>query len=227
MHRKDFSKGSFSSSLAPLTRPSPTSRESQGDDFAIAFGEGSPTFSGLYHRSQSTDIQNIPPLNLGSSPPADDQRSIHSLRSSSGDASASARTEKNGWLKGDLSTSRSLIIHANPSQSGGVSNLDLRKGGFVAGLGAWRFSATSDVVSITMRRIVGRTAGLTALAVLDIRRDLPFSRLPLPQSKYDHLLRPPPPCSDLHPHLTTHTQQRSTSARRDQDSPSVPGRRPA
>ena len=40
------------------------------------------------------------------------------------------------------------MVHANPSPTGGVTQLDIRKEGYVAGLGPWRFSATSDVVNI-------------------------------------------------------------------------------
>jgi len=137
---------SSSSALAPPMRSLALSDETSPDDSALAFGEGSPLLSGLYHRRQSSDIQNIPPLALGSSTIADDARSIHSVRSSAGESSA--RSEKTGWLKGDLLTTRSLIIHANPSPSGGVTDLDLRKEGYVAGLGSWRFTATSDVVRL-------------------------------------------------------------------------------
>jgi hypothetical protein len=123
------------------------------DDSAIAIGEGSPTLTGLYTRRQSSDIQHPPVLNLspshGSSPLsgdaiADDRRSI---MSSGSNYDAAHRSEKTGWMKGDLLASRSLIVHANPSPTGGVNQLDLRKEGFVDGLGSWRFAASADVVS--------------------------------------------------------------------------------
>lgn len=138
------------------------------DDSAIAIGEGSPTLTGLYTRRQSSDIQHPPVLNLspshGSSPLsgdaiADDRRSI---MSSGSNYDAAHRSEKTGWMKGDLLASRSLIVHANPSPTGGVNQLDLRKEGFVDGLGSWRFAASADVVSIaSIRWIYPRRAVLT------------------------------------------------------------------
>jgi hypothetical protein len=107
------------------------------DESAIAMGdEGGPTTTGLYHRRQSMDISS-PSL----SALADDTRSIRSESTMTGE-----RSEKNGWMKGDLTASRSLIIHANPSVTGGVSTLDVRKEGFVAGLNSWRLSVTSEAV---------------------------------------------------------------------------------
>jgi hypothetical protein len=122
------------------------------EDSAIAIGEGSPTLTGLYTRRQSSDIQRPPNLNLEGSPLSndvfpDDRRSILSSNSNPAE-----RSEKTGWLKGDLLAARSLIVHANPSPTGGVNQLDLRKEGFVEGLGSWRFDASADVVS-THRRI--------------------------------------------------------------------------
>ncbi|EIW67274.1 hypothetical protein TREMEDRAFT_69764 [Tremella mesenterica DSM 1558] len=127
---------SFSPNLDPNTQ----------DDTAITIGEGSPSLTGLYHRQQSNDIQNIPTLNLGKTK-MDDTRSIMSVKSNMSDNGQ--RTEKQGWLKGDMVTSRSLIVYANPSSTGDVSQLDLRKDGFVDGLGSWIFSVTSDQFSIS------------------------------------------------------------------------------
>lgn len=119
------------------------------DDSAIAIADGgSPSLMGLYHRRQSNDMSAIPPISLNpdssSQSPrnADDNRSIASKQSIDG-----AKSEKNGWLKGDLFAVRSLLVHANPSPTGGVNILELRKEGFVDGLGSWRFTASSDVVS--------------------------------------------------------------------------------
>ncbi|WWD19019.1 hypothetical protein CI109_103476 [Kwoniella shandongensis] len=109
---------------------------------AIAVGEGSPSLSGLYTRRQSMDIgtsPRVPPLSLSPSE-ENDRQSVSSPKD---------RTEKSGWLKGDLSASKHMIVHAVPSSSGGVSTLDLRKEGFVNGIGTWRFSATSDVFGIS------------------------------------------------------------------------------
>jgi hypothetical protein len=58
-----------------------------------------------------------------------------------------AAAKKEGWLKGDLHASRSLLVYANPNPSGGVTHLEIRKEGAVEGLGPWRLSLTSDVVS--------------------------------------------------------------------------------
>ncbi|WVW85676.1 hypothetical protein I302_107714 [Kwoniella bestiolae CBS 10118] len=113
-----------------------------GND-AIAVGEGSPSVQGLYTRSQSSDV---PPLSLSPDPiPSGSRR-----QSFSSDTGAmGGRTEKAGWLKGDLTASRALIVHANPSRSGGVNTLEIRKEGFVDGIGTWRFSANADVFSIS------------------------------------------------------------------------------
>jgi len=139
VHRTE-SRGSFSSTER---RASLIAEFGTPEDSAIALGEGSPTLTGLYHRRQSSDLQNIPPLSLGSLSLTEEQRSIQQLRAA---PDIAGRSEKTGWLKGDLLTTRSLLIHANPSTYGGVSQLDLRKEGFVAGLNSWRFSAISDVV---------------------------------------------------------------------------------
>ena len=108
------------------------------EDSAIAIGDSPPTVTGLYHRSQSTDIQRTTSASA-------DTRSIISVRSTGSDSGQ--KTEKQGWLKGDLLASRALVVHANIGPAGGVSTLDLRKEGFVEGLGSWRFSLSSDSVS--------------------------------------------------------------------------------
>ncbi|KAK8854833.1 hypothetical protein IAR55_003572 [Kwoniella newhampshirensis] len=122
--------------------------DQNGGASAIAVGEGSPSFGGLYTRRQSMDINTsprIPPLNLNSgSPGVEEDRRSEILM-----ASPKERSEKTGWLKGDLFASKHVLVHAVPSSTGGVSVLDLRKEGFVNGLGTWRFSASSDVFAIS------------------------------------------------------------------------------
>ncbi|WVQ81909.1 hypothetical protein IAT38_004036 [Cryptococcus sp. DSM 104549] len=113
---------------------------------AIAVGEGSPSIVGLYTRRQSSDVapsQHPPPL----SPQSLDENE-RPLGLSSPPLSTQ-KTEKAGWMKGDLCASRELVVHANPSRTGGVTQLDLRKEGFVDGLGSWRFSASADTFSIS------------------------------------------------------------------------------
>lgn len=143
------SRGSFSppQGLSPqLAAMSLGGSPSPQDESAIAFGEASPSLSGLYHRRLSSDIQRIPSIALPNSRVADDNGSIYSFQSA-GTADGPYRTEKTGWLKGDLHASRSLIVHVNPNPVDGVTQLDIRKEGRVDGLGPWRFTASSDVVS--------------------------------------------------------------------------------
>ncbi|WRT68347.1 uncharacterized protein IL334_005323 [Kwoniella shivajii] len=120
-------------------------------------GEGSPSVQGLYTRRQSNDQGPnslpgpIPPLSLS---PGQMQRPSQrkSSFSSTTDPTATTTTGSNSnanWMKGDLCASRALIVHANPSRSGGPTQLDIRKEGFVDGLGTWRFSANADVFSIS------------------------------------------------------------------------------
>lgn len=124
-----------------------------GGGSGVGGDTSSPTLNGLYHRRSSFDVVDrsgtispaIPPLALpstGNSP--DDTRSIHTVNTVN--AKREERDEKHGWMKGDLVASRGLILHANPSPTGGVNQLDVRKEGFVDGLGSWRFSASADVV---------------------------------------------------------------------------------
>ena len=111
----------------------------------------SPTLNGLYHRRSSFDVVDrsgtispaIPPLSLPRTN-TDDSRSPTSPHSK-----REEKDEKHGWMKGDLVASRGLILHANPSPTGGVNQLDVRKEGFVDGLGSWRFSASADVVCLS------------------------------------------------------------------------------
>ena len=135
--------------------------------------EGSPRLNGLYHRRSSFDIVDragnvspaIPPLSLPplepGAPTAMASTASPAAVGAVGDRSCSRsisnhgenkdeRTEKNGWMKGDLVASRGLILHANPSPTGGVNQLDVRKEGYVDGLGSWRFSASADVVSFAL-----------------------------------------------------------------------------
>ncbi|ORX38571.1 hypothetical protein BD324DRAFT_577633 [Kockovaella imperatae] len=104
---------------------------------AIAMGDGSPSLTGLYHRSQSSDIQRT--TSRG------DTRSILSFAGSD----SGQKSEKQGWLKGDLQSSRAVAVHANPNNVDGVTVLDVRKEGFVHGLGSWRIGITSDSFSVS------------------------------------------------------------------------------
>ncbi len=145
---------------------------SPGGDVAIAFGDDSSSAStplrGLYHRRQSSNLLDSPPINGTSSPSGnrpsplrrdtEDQVSIRS-RSSSVDLTAmkSEKAEKAGWMIGDICGIRAFKVHANPAPSGGAYQLDIRKEGYVEGLGLWRFSATSDAFSIASVMMVNLT----------------------------------------------------------------------
>lgn len=102
-------------------------------------GSGSPKLLGLYTRRQSSDSPRPSQAELL---PRHEPDNWSSTQSIGGDG----RTEKAGWLKGDICAVRFLLVHANPSPTGDVSRLDLRKEGFVQGLNSWRFTATSEVV---------------------------------------------------------------------------------
>ncbi|OCF42751.1 hypothetical protein I317_03482 [Kwoniella heveanensis CBS 569] len=122
------------------------------DASAIAVGEGSPSLRGLYTRRHSSDISpRIPPLAL--SPPT--TGAVSKSRSPSLSSHTSPKSDKSEWLKGDLFASRGLVVHANPSRSGGVTQLELRKEGFVDGLGSWKFTATAEVFSISSVILLG------------------------------------------------------------------------
>lgn len=119
----------------------------QGDDSAIAFGdEGQASVTGLYTRRQSIELGRPSPVSgdVGS-PHDDDRRSISSFRSN---GSQDGRSESSGWMKGNFCVQRFMLVHANPSPTGGISQLDIRKEGMVEGIGSWRFSASAEVVRI-------------------------------------------------------------------------------
>ena len=132
------SKASLASSFNALQL------EGEDIDSAISVGEGLPTFVGLYHRQQRLEIHRRPSNMSLHSAYTEDARSISSR-------TESEKNEKGGWMKGDLVSSRSLIVYANPSPSGGVVTLDLRKDGFVDGLGSWRITASADCVSVCIQ----------------------------------------------------------------------------
>lgn len=149
-----------SNSNSPHLMPSYSPRGSSADlleapdESAIAIeGGSSPQLKGLYHRRQDSDVQGIPPLSLSPIPSRnDDRRSVLSFKSGhSGNGSfvsnLGGRSEKEGWMKGDLCASRVLVVHAIPQEGEGMLGLDLRKEGWVEGLNSWRFSAVSDAVS--------------------------------------------------------------------------------
>jgi hypothetical protein len=191
-------------SLSPRLRALSIS-ESPFDDSAITVGEGSPSLGGLYHRRQSSDIQRVPSITMPGSRLADDGRSIRSVQSTSSDA---GRTEKAGWLKGDLHIARSLIVHANPNPTGGVTELDIRKEGSVDGLGSWRISATSDVVCC--QGLVRRSA-LTP--VLNLSRVDAVNHYPSPFPRNDHLLRPAAIGTKLCADVAAHAQRSASETR--------------
>lgn len=64
-------------------------------------------------------------------------------------SSGSGKPDKADWMKGELVALRELLVHAVSPVTGGVTPLDLRKNGFVDGLGTWIFSASADVVRFT------------------------------------------------------------------------------
>lgn len=154
--------GGDSPVLSPLmTGMSISDTASIHSEEAIALGSDSnstPPLRGLYHRRQSSDMNlasnagGYSFANDTSSPPymppnvrrdSDTVSLASSVRSTD-----TMRSEKNGWLVGDISVLRKLKVHANPSGSNGVQQLDLRKEGYVEGLGPWRFLATSEALSI-------------------------------------------------------------------------------
>ncbi|BEJ15975.1 hypothetical protein CspHIS471_0505800 [Cutaneotrichosporon sp. HIS471] len=144
---------------------------SYGSDVAIAFGDDATTTStplrGLYHRRRSSSLLDSPFNGTVSSPGSqplalrrdtDDQGSIRS-RSSSVDLTAmkSEKAEKAGWMIGDICGIRAFKVHANPAPTGGAYQLDIRKEGYVEGLGLWRFSVTSDAFSIASVMMINLT----------------------------------------------------------------------
>lgn len=75
-----------------------------------------------------------------------DKSSHGSLKWDKTGSDGSNKIDKADWMKGDLVASRELLVHAVSPVTGGVTSLDLRKEGFVDGLGSWTLSASADVV---------------------------------------------------------------------------------
>ncbi|WWC90764.1 uncharacterized protein L201_005701 [Kwoniella dendrophila CBS 6074] len=119
-----------------------------------------------YFSSRSTYTPSSPPVrpSIGS-PPRNRSRSNSSLSASYSRKSPSAtgllqritlgprsptieETQEN-WMQGDLYTSRQLIVQVNPSQTGDVIQLDIKKDGIVDGLGSFRYNVTSDVFTVS------------------------------------------------------------------------------
>jgi hypothetical protein len=119
------------------------------DDQALSMDDGL-VLGGLYHRRSSGDHTgpNSPSGTYAALP--DDARSIVSV------STVGEKSDKSGWMKGDLTVSRSLIIHANPSLTDGVCTLDVRKEGLVEGLNSWRFTASSEAVRRPLRLCCGQ-----------------------------------------------------------------------
>lgn len=166
MSREGSGQGSrqASPSLSPLSSPMaglalehPSPLSTPMDDGVIAFGGGdaSSPIRGLYHRRSSADL--TPPVNGVNNRPSPlsrtdtDSASVMSRQSS---AEGVSRNEKAGWLVGDICAICQLKVHANPSPTAGVYQLDIRKEGYVEGLGPWRFSATSDNFTIASVMLV-------------------------------------------------------------------------
>jgi hypothetical protein len=158
--------------------PSPSSSPVLADS-AIAFGdEGAVSVTGLYTRRQSFDSRRPGQTDPVSPPLDDDRRSISSFRSNG--SGQDGRSESAGWLKGDICVQRFMLVHANPSPTGGISQLDLRKEGFVDGIGSWRFSASAEVVSMGRNlRLTGSSTSLLCSVSVSVshppRLNVPFS----------------------------------------------------
>jgi hypothetical protein len=112
---------------------------------AVPGGEPSHPVRGLYHRRSSADLVKMSPLGIRLSPLRKDTEiaPITSRRSS-----IDMGRSEGGWLMGDICAIRKLKVHANPSLSAGVFQLDMRKEGYIEGLGPWRFSCSSDNFTI-------------------------------------------------------------------------------
>lgn len=195
--------------------------EGPPDESAISMGDQNPSVTGLYHRQQSADFSrqssSFNPSRLGVD---DDGRPINTSRTTGNDVAA--KLEKHGWLKGDMTAMRSLIIHANPDPLGGVCQLDVRKEGMVAGIGSWRFTASSDVVSpftgfaLNFRLIRTRvliSASLTSVSQFAISAVLILS-LSIPS--------PGPTCTIFFTRLLLSQTYKITSPRTPNDAPHQP-----
>lgn len=107
-------------------------------------------------------------------------------------SSGSDKIDKTDWMKGDLVASRELLVHAVSPVTGGVTSLDLRKEGFVDGLGSWTLSASADVV-----RFLPISVALLILSLIcaNFFPPLWFNSSPLHLSSFSPLTSPHP----LHP----------------------------
>ncbi|TYJ55457.1 hypothetical protein B9479_003847 [Cryptococcus floricola] len=104
----------------------------------------SPSMGGHYTRRQNAE-------NPPTTPPAESDLPKH----------LQPRSEKTGWMKGDLAQSRELWIQAISPVTGDVLPLDMRRESFVEGLGPWKFRASADVFAIA------------AVILIDFRLPLP------------------------------------------------------
>jgi hypothetical protein len=135
-----------------------TTSVDEGGVIAFPGGEAQTSTRGLFHRRSSADLapSSLPPAIRPSPLRKDtDTSSVMSRQSST---EGTSRTEKAGWLIGDISLIRNLTVHANPSPTVGVYQLDIRKEGYVEGLGPWRFTATSDNFTIASVMLVNLAA---------------------------------------------------------------------
>lgn len=172
-------------------------------------GGGSPKLKGLYTRRQSSDMQR-PNMGAGAADMArsgSGHGSVDTDRWSTGTGSGDGRSERAGWLKGDLCASRFLLVHANPSPTGDVTRLDLRKEGFVNGLNSWRFTALSDVVSLPPPQSCGSQKWMVLMRlVLSIGNRRSHYQLSYAFTKMYTLLLSIGPHSELLAVFTTNTK---------------------
>ncbi|KGB79453.2 hypothetical protein CNBG_5291 [Cryptococcus deuterogattii R265] len=129
-----------------------------GDDgtCAITIGGDSPPTGGLYttrrHPSSalsSASSASIPTLSLGSEEEDRGRPRFSSFSDISSGSGVQGKADKADWMKGDLCASRELLVHAVDPLTGGEIPLDIRKEGFVEGLGSWRFTANAEALSIS------------------------------------------------------------------------------
>lgn len=127
-----------------------------GDDgtCAITIGGDSPPMGGLYttrrHPSSvmsSPSSASIPTLSLSSEDEDRGRPRFSSFSDISSGSGVQGKADKADWMKGDLCASRELLVHAVDPLTGGEIPLDIRKEGFVEGLGSWRFTADAEAVS--------------------------------------------------------------------------------